>query len=68
MWPLGGVFGAFAKLDAVYADRYQWWRDALTSLSENVAPAKHPVLTALWHVNTSSRLSKYQLKRLLDTR
>eukprot|EP00775_Hariotina_reticulata_P004108 gene4108-4354_t len=48
--------------------RYQWWRDALTSLSENVAPAKHPVLTALWHVNTSSKISKYQLKRLLDTR
>jgi len=42
---------------------------AILRMSDQAAPLRHPVLTALWHVRTpSSKLSKYQMKRLLDTR
>jgi NADH dehydrogenase [ubiquinone] 1 alpha subcomplex assembly factor 6 len=64
--------------------RFQWWRDALSSMSASTAPPQHPVLTALWDTlyggssssnagsssssKSSSRASIYQLKRILDAR
>lgn len=71
-----------------HPQRYQWWRDALTTLAGDTPPPAHPVLTALWHSqlpvpgaaassttpanssgsSTSSRLGRYQLRRMLDAR
>lgn len=48
--------------------RFQWWRDTLSQLAGGSPPPAHPVLTALWAVGREAKLSRYNLRRIIDTR
>ncbi|KAF8510069.1 isoprenoid synthase domain-containing protein [Hysterangium stoloniferum] len=47
--------------------RFQFWRDAISALGEDIPP-RHPIVLALHEASKKSNLQRYHLKRIIDAR
>jgi len=47
--------------------RFQFWRDAISAITEN-RPPRHPIVLALHEAGKTTKLHPYHLKRIIDAR
>lgn len=53
--------------DLFVQTRFKWWLDAVTNLyKEN--PPRNPIFTALAHILQEKHLTRYKLKKIVETR